>query len=187
MYGLKQLIESTRVVRKNTIQIAEDIPEEHYGYRPTVDSRSVAETLVHIAFLLQVDRQLHGDQRVSSFEGIDFGEFIKQSDAEEKRLRSKDEILTLLRKEGEDRCEWLATFSETILAQQVGMPGGGSKSRFEILIGTKEHEMHHRAQLTVIERLLGIVPHLTRNRQAAREAAAAGGGRTGKVGVPLTP
>ena len=26
--------------------------------------------------------------------------------------------------------------------------------------------MHHRAQLMVIERLLGIVPHLTRERQA---------------------
>jgi uncharacterized damage-inducible protein DinB len=34
-----------------------------------------------------------------------------------------------------------------------------------MLIGTKEHEMHHRAQLMVTERLLGIVPHITRNRQ----------------------
>jgi len=40
-----------------------------------------------------------------------------------------------------------------------------------MLIGTKEHEMHHRAQLMVIERLLGIVPHLTRKRAAVREAA----------------
>jgi uncharacterized damage-inducible protein DinB len=173
LYGLQQLIDSTRVVRKNTIQIAEDIPEKDYGYRPTPESRSVAETLAHIAFLLQIDRQLHGDQRVSSFEGINFGEFIKQSEAEEKRSRSKDEILTLLREEGEERCEWLATFPETILAEQVGMPGGGSKSRFEVLIGSKEHEMHHRAQLTVIERLLGIKPHLTRNRQPLREKAAA--------------
>jgi uncharacterized damage-inducible protein DinB len=54
----------------------------------------------------------------------------------------------------------------------VRQPGGASKSRFEMLLGTKEHEMHHRAQLTVIERLLGIVPHLTRNRQAVRETAA---------------
>jgi uncharacterized damage-inducible protein DinB len=41
-----------------------------------------------------------------------------------------------------------------------------------MLLGTKEHEMHHRAQLTVIERLLGVVPHLTRRRQVAREEAA---------------
>jgi uncharacterized damage-inducible protein DinB len=40
------------------------------------------------------------------------------------------------------------------------------KTRFEMLLGVKEHEMHHRAQLMVIERHLGIVPHLTRQRQA---------------------
>jgi uncharacterized damage-inducible protein DinB len=32
--------------------------------------------------------------------------------------------------------------------------------------------MHHRGQRMVIERLLGVVPHLTRDRQAARAAAA---------------
>jgi uncharacterized damage-inducible protein DinB len=35
----------------------------------------------------------------------------------------------------------------------------------ESLLGAKEHEMHHRAQLMLIERQLGIVPHLTRQRQ----------------------
>ena len=59
-----------------------------------------------------------------------------------------------------------------ILAEQVGQVRGGSKTRFEMILGTKEHEMHHRAQLTVIERLLGIVPHLTRRRQPVREEVA---------------
>ena len=40
------------------------------------------------------------------------------------------------------------------------------KSRFEMLLCAKEHEMHHRGQLMVMERLLGIVPHLTRDMQA---------------------
>jgi uncharacterized damage-inducible protein DinB len=40
-----------------------------------------------------------------------------------------------------------------------------------MLIGTKDHEMHHRGQLMVMERMLGIVPHLTRSRQASRAAA----------------
>ena len=35
-----------------------------------------------------------------------------------------------------------------------------------MLLGVKEHEMHHRAQLMLIERMLGIVPHLTRDMQA---------------------
>ena len=45
------------------------------------------------------------------------------------------------------------------------------RTRFEMLQAAKEHEMHHRAQLMVYERLLGIVPHLTRRRAAAAAAA----------------
>ena len=104
LYGLKQLIDSIRTVRKNKIQIAEDIPEEQYGYRPTPQSRSVAETLVHIALLSQVDRRLHGDKRVASVEGFNFAELIEQSEAEEKLPRTKSEIVALLRTEGERHC-----------------------------------------------------------------------------------
>jgi uncharacterized damage-inducible protein DinB len=39
------------------------------------------------------------------------------------------------------------------------------KSRFEMLIATKEHEIHHRGQLMVVERMLGITPHLTRQME----------------------
>jgi hypothetical protein len=34
LYTAKQLIDRLRTVGKNTIQIAEDIPERDYGYRP---------------------------------------------------------------------------------------------------------------------------------------------------------
>ena len=34
-----------------------------------------------------------------------------------------------------------------------------------MLLSVKEHEMHHRGQLMLIERQLGIVPHLTRERE----------------------
>ena len=169
LYGLKQLVESARTVRKNTILIAEDIPEKDYGYRPTPESRSVSETLVHIALLSQAARLLHEE---TSLEGFDFGELVRKSEKEEKRPRSKNEIVELLRTEAEGWYQWLETLPEAALTEHVRMPGGSSKSRFEVLLGTKEHEMHHRAQLTVIERLLGIVPHLTRNRQATTAAAA---------------
>jgi uncharacterized damage-inducible protein DinB len=44
-----------------------------------------------------------------------------------------------------------------------------------MLMTVKEHEMHHRGQLMLIERMLGITPHLTRQNQArmaAMQAAA---------------
>jgi uncharacterized damage-inducible protein DinB len=172
LYGPRQLIDGMRTVRKNTILIAEDIPESDYGYRPAPGSRSVAETLVHIAWLSRADRFLHEEEHRSSLEGFDFGELVSKSELEEKRPKSKSEIIDLLRTEGERWSRWVEGLPEALLSEQVRQPGGASKSRFEMLLGTKEHEMHHRAQLTVIERLLGIVPHLTRNRQAARETAA---------------
>jgi len=168
LYGPKELASSFRTVRKNTIRIAEDIPEINYAYRPTPDSRSVAETLMHIAELSQADRVLHEQERRPSLEGFNFGALVERSDSGEKRPRSKSEIIDLLGSGGDQWSRWVEQLPETLLSEQVRQPGGASKSRFEMLLGTKEHEMHHRAQLTVIERLLGIVPHLTRNRQAAR-------------------
>jgi uncharacterized damage-inducible protein DinB len=171
LYGPKQLADSIRTVRKNTVLIAEDIPEEHYGYRPAAEARSVAETLIHIAMVSRLDRILHEEQRVTTLEGFDFGKLINRSETEEVKAPSKVEIIEWLRTSGESWAQWVEGLPEEILAEQVRQPGGGSKTRFEMILGTKEHEMHHRAQLTVMERLLGIVPHLTRNRQAARVAA----------------
>jgi uncharacterized damage-inducible protein DinB len=171
-YGPKQLADSVRTVRKNTIQIAEDIPEKEYGYRPSPESRSVSETLVHIAFLARADRLIHAEQHLASLEGFNFGELLAHSEAEERSPRSKSEIIGLLRSEGERWSDWVEQTPEAVLAEQVRMAGGGSKTRFEMLLGTKEHEMHHRGQLMVMERLLGVVPHLTRNRRPAREKAA---------------
>jgi uncharacterized damage-inducible protein DinB len=34
-----------------------------------------------------------------------------------------------------------------------------------MIMAMKEHEMHHRGQLMLIERMLGITPHLTRQMQ----------------------
>jgi uncharacterized damage-inducible protein DinB len=172
LYGPKELVDSMRTVRKNTILIAEDIPESQYGYRATPDSRSVAETLVHIAMLGPADRFLHEEDRRPSLEDFDFGTLISRSQAEEKRPRSKKEIIDFLRAEGERSTQWVEGLPESQLSERVRQRGGATQSRFEMLLGTKEHEMHHRGQLMVVERLIGIVPHLTRNRQAARAAAA---------------
>lgn len=167
LYGIRELIDGIRTVRADTIQIATDIPAEHYDFRPTPEGRSVVETLVHIAWLWSFDRYLHGDAHLDSLDGFDFPTLIAQSRAEEAKPRSKAEVVDLLRVEGERFVEWLEQLPHEILPERVLMPGGGSLSRFELLLGTKEHEMHHRAQLTVLERLVGVAPHVTRALSAA--------------------
>lgn len=181
LYGPNNLAESMRTVRKNTIQIAADIRDESYGYRPTPESRSVAETLLHIAGVWQLTYEIHEVERVSSVAGVDFEGFFKGPWIAEKENFSKQQLLELLQIEGQRLCDWVEHLPESVLAETVQMPQGSqpaSKNRFEMLLGAKEHEMHHRAQLMGIERLLGIVPHLTRGPQPApdqtkKETAAA--------------
>lgn len=171
-YGIPQLADSFRTVRRNTIQVAEEIPEAQYHYRPAPGSRSVAETLKHIAWLAQADRLVHEEEHLASFDGFDFGALLANSEDEETRPRSKPEIIELLRTEGERWARWIEQLPETFLRETVRLPNGKSVTRFELLLGTKEHELQHRAQLTVIQRLLGLVPHFTRNLPRSREKAA---------------
>ncbi len=176
LYGPQNLIESMRTVRKNTILIAEDIPEESYGYRPTAESRSVAEMILHIAAVWQITYQIHEVERHSSIGDFDFEGFFKGPWIAEKENFSKHQLIALLQTEGERFCDWVERLPESVLAEPVRMPQGSHparKTRFEMLLGAKEHEMHHRAQLMVIQRLLGIVPHLTRNRPAAQSTKSA--------------
>lgn len=79
-YGPQQLASAIRTVRRNTIIVAEDIPEESYGYRVTPDSRSVAETLLHIASAPQIDYHAHGSERISSIDDFQlFGAILKEA------------------------------------------------------------------------------------------------------------
>jgi DinB superfamily len=65
-YGAKDLASSFRTVRKNTLQIAEEIPEDKYGFQPAPGTRTVARTLVHIASAQLEAGAGHGQQNLSA-------------------------------------------------------------------------------------------------------------------------
>jgi uncharacterized damage-inducible protein DinB len=166
-YGVKELGVGSRTVRNNTIAIARDIPEDKYGFKPVPEYRSVTQLLTHIALACRFQYQLHSIEKRTSMEGFDFPSLMKQVMAEEAAPRTKAQVIDLLEKEGEKWASWIDGLSEEFLGQRVDMPQGSTppyKSRFEMILSVKEHEMHHRGQLMLIERLLGIVPHLTRER-----------------------
>lgn len=179
-YGPKELAAAFRTVRGNTIRIAEDIPEEHYSFRPAPESRSVAETLAHIAFTPTVAEQIQFKDRLHTLVGFDFFSAVGKVRAEEAVPRTKSQILELLRSGGEKMAKLLENASDDFLGERVQYPEGmvpPEKTRFEMLLAVKEHEMHHRGQLMVMERILGIKPHLTRQmeeRVAAMKAAQSG-------------
>jgi uncharacterized damage-inducible protein DinB len=175
-YGGKELAESFRTVRKNTLAIAQDIPEDKYDFRPMPESRSVGELLAHIALSNGFQKKIHAEERLKTLAGFDFPSLMKRMHAEEKEPRTKTQMMELLSREGEAWAKWMEGLDENFLGEVITMPPGGTppaRTRFDMILSVKEHEMHHRGQLMMIERMLGIVPHLTRRMQERNAANAA--------------
>ena len=167
-YGGKELAASFRTVRASTVRIAEDIPEGKYEFSAAPDCRSIGRTLAHIAIGSGVQMHMHSN-KIDDLKKVNFSELMQKFGAEEAKPRTNAEIITLLNTEGDMFALFLEGLSESFLAERVMMPPGAqpaTKSRFEMLLSPKEHEMHHRGQLMMLERMLGLVPHLTRQFQA---------------------
>jgi uncharacterized damage-inducible protein DinB len=166
-YGAKELVDSFRTVRKNTIVVAEEIPEDKYSFAAAPDVRTIEKLLVHIAISHWWQDQIHLEKR-TSMEGFDFQPLMQRVMAEESKSHTKAEVLDLLRKEGEIWANFVSGLSEDFLSQSITNMAGGtppSRTRFEMILSAKEHEMHHRGQLMLMQRIIGIVPHLTRAMQ----------------------
>lgn len=167
-YSGKDLARSFRTVRQNTLQIANDIPDEKYNFRPASETRSVGETLAHIASSTGWPQDFHGAARKAAVAFEDFRPLFQAAEAHAATLTTKSAIVHALTSEGERFASWLEALPDAVLGELVQFPEGATpraKSRFEMIMGVKEHEMHHRAQLMVVQRMIGIVPHLTRARQ----------------------
>jgi uncharacterized damage-inducible protein DinB len=156
-------------VRGNTVRIAEDIPEEKYGFTPTPETRSVAQLLAHIAAVSRIQTHIH-QSKIDDLGKVNFGALIQEITAVEMQPRSKAELIELLRREGEKFASYLEGLSDVFLAERVATPNDPfpNKSRLEMLMSAEEHEMHHRGQL-----MLGLVPHFTRQMQERQAALAA--------------
>jgi uncharacterized damage-inducible protein DinB len=167
-YGAAEMAESFRTVRKNTIQVAEDIPEDQYGFRAAEGTMSVGEMLAHLAASTHWAEQLHMVERKQSVSYEDFFRYNAEVKQAAEALTTKRAIIDALVARGESFASKLASLTDEELNEPVAFPPPvkpTSKSRFDMLLSVKEHEMHHRGQLMLMERILGIVPHLTRQRQ----------------------
>jgi uncharacterized damage-inducible protein DinB len=176
-YGGKELAAAFRTVRNNTIRIAEEIPESQYGFKPAPDTSSIAQTLTHIAVSTNFQTHVHQNS-VTDMMTLNFAELFQMFKGLENQPRTKAELIAFLKSQGDAFASYLESVPESTLAETVKMPTGAQppvKTRFEMLLSAKEHEMHHRGQLMTLQRMIGLVPHVTREAQErmARMTAAA--------------
>lgn len=173
-YGAAELANSFRTVRGNTIQAAKDIPEEKYDFVPAPGARSISELLRHIIHAPAFYEDVHRARRITTLQGYDFGAMTRQTVAKEREPLGKAGIVSQLEAEGERIAAWLESLPRDFLYETyTDVSGQNPKTRLENLMSIKEHEMHHRGQLMLMQRMVGVVPHLTRQREErirAREA-----------------
>ena len=166
-YGGKELAAAFRTVRDNTVKMAEEIPEEKYSFSATPETKTIGQTLTHLAVSTGFQHHVHSN-KITDMNTVNFGELFQKFGADEAKPRTKAELIAYLKTEGDKFASYLEALPEPFLAEQVAMHPNAtpkSKSRFEMLLGAKEHEMHHRGQLMTLQRMIGQVPHLTRQMQ----------------------
>ena len=91
-YGGKDLTRSFRQVRGNTIQTAEDIPGDNYGFQASPDTRSIGATLVHIAVSTGFQDYIQRN-KVTDLKDVNFMELFQKFSAEEAKPRTKVETI----------------------------------------------------------------------------------------------
>src|SRR5260370_34129036 len=108
-YGAKELADAFRTGRKNTLVVAEEIPEDQYSFRATPETRSVAELLSHIALSSKFQTYFHQEVKANTTVGFDFMAFFTKLTKEMETPRSKSEIIALLKAYEESVGRCLAT------------------------------------------------------------------------------
>ena len=145
--------------RGGLIQEVERIPEDKFSFRATPDTRSVAEVLQHIisAQKMMVGESCRADANLMR---QSFAAHGKEYGAGVNDVTDRNELLELLRTSMDEAATCISSYGDNLDETMMGLTGQPiTKAAF--LTFAFSHEMYHRGQLTVFERLLNIEPALT--------------------------
>ena len=124
------------------VEMAELMPEEDYGYKPTERQRSFAEQLEHIQ---------------GNMDWLSTKYFSREKDKSETFPSEKEQIIASLKKAFDAVGETVAATSEEELKETVEF-FAGPKSKLQILNLLLDHVTHHRGQLIVYLNLKEVEP-----------------------------
>lgn len=159
MANTERICEQWQDVRNGLIKEAELIPAEQMGFKPAPESRTVIELLHHI---IETQRVLAGEMcRENTNFQRGFPALMAEFAGNAKEATTKESVLELLRSSLEETKAMVVSFGDANFEQTMTRFDGKQCTKLEMLNFTVAHEMYHRGQLTVYERLLGIEPALT--------------------------
>jgi uncharacterized damage-inducible protein DinB len=167
--AVEKLIESWTEVRNGLIDEANQIPADQFGFQPAPDTRSVRQLLHH---LVESQKFLVGEacRPDTNLMRNSFAENIKQYAPGVRDVNDKDALLNLMRTTMDEAADHLRNHAGE-LENTMKRFDGKEMGKMAFMSFAIAHEMYHRGQLTVYERLLNIEPALTtRFRKAFGES-----------------
>jgi uncharacterized damage-inducible protein DinB len=157
--SIDRLIESWTEVRVGLIKEASQVPESQFSFRATPDTRSIMEVLQHV---VQSQKMLVGEscRAETNLRRQSFADHLKEYAPEVAAIKDKNGLLELLRSSMETSEASIRSCGDGLEATMQRFDGK-EVTKLDFLNFAVAHEMYHRGQLTVYERLLGIEPALT--------------------------
>lgn len=132
------------------LDIAEVMPADKYGFKPTPDILSFGDQLVHVAGIVQ--------RFIDSAKGT-------KTDAPHHATMTKPEIIALLKKTFQSAQDTITPLTDAQLLEPVKFPfGDRTVTRATFWQGPMYQIRNHYGQLVVYLRLNGIVPPTSARR-----------------------
>lgn len=170
MVRVEHVLDSWRKVRYDSAAAVEEFPAEDFAFRPTPDVDSFAQIAIHIlnAGAGLTGMMLSGE---TDFTAPGFRDRLKAKFTTLTPESGAAEIAQAMRESIDERTAALAQQPAEWWAQTMTWFDGSQMTRQEMLVFFKEHELTHRSQLFLYQRLKGLVPVTTRRRRAMQAAS----------------
>ena len=157
--SVDHIIERWKEVRAGFIGEVSQIPEDQFSFRPTAETRAVGELVQHV---VETQKILVGEacRSDSNLQRQSFGDHIKEYASEVDAVKDKNGLLELMSQSMNSAESAIRQHADTLNGSMKRFDGK-TMSKLEFLQFAVSHEMYHRGQFTVYERLLNIEPALT--------------------------
>lgn len=161
---LEEAIESWEGVRRGVIAEVENVPASRFDFRPTDEVRSVEELTTHI---LEVSLMMVGEltREETDLTRKPFPALVSEHAAWLEGVREKEALLEALETTLEEGSARLRRRGELHMLQTMRRFDGELGTRLAWFHHGIAQEMYHRGQLCTYQRLMGLVPALTRRIQ----------------------
>lgn len=146
---MEEYLERLENSKKYLLQVAETMPEDKFAYKPTPESMSFAENLMHIGWAMD----WHSQSLLGGREARDWN-----TDTEFKvDQNAKNEMVSTIEKTFDKTMKFVREFDVSKLEEELDY-FGLKRTKRQVLMLLADHITHHRGQMLVYLRLNTLQP-----------------------------